>query len=177
MCDQVVTKIKFNELLHQYHKEVLPVIVNDYDSLSVDYEAPLENLHNFFCSLQLECVNESCSSSRLKLKHPNIFIQLQSTMAHILSYYYTTVELSWILYWFNHDVGPHCHSVGRGRQKRSAETSLIAKREEMTDVPKLLTNDMVTEIVSFWGTEMLTNLCSGWMHFCQRQSPLSWRNK
>ena len=55
-------------------------------------------------------------------------------------------------------VGLHIHSVGIGRQELSAETSSRTKLEEMTDVPILLTNGMVTEMESLRRTEMLTHL-------------------
>ena len=49
MSDRAATEVKVNELLQQYRKEVLLMVVKEYDSMSAEEKGPLDNMYNFFC--------------------------------------------------------------------------------------------------------------------------------
>lgn len=51
MSDRAATEVKFNELLHKYRSEALPVIVTNWDDLTEQEQLCTENMYNFFCGL------------------------------------------------------------------------------------------------------------------------------
>ena len=51
MSDRAATELKWHELLNVHRKEVLPSMVENWDSLTDDAKAPLENITSFFCGL------------------------------------------------------------------------------------------------------------------------------
>ena len=51
MSDRHIVEKKFNELLESYRVEVLPDIVEGWDSLSEDQQLSLTRMNNFFCGL------------------------------------------------------------------------------------------------------------------------------
>ena len=51
MSDRHVVEKKFNELLESYRAEVLPSIVEGWDSLTEDQRLSLTRMNNFFCGL------------------------------------------------------------------------------------------------------------------------------
>ena len=48
MSDRASTQIKFNELLEEYRKDILPLTVDNYDSMSEAQQLSLGKLCNFF---------------------------------------------------------------------------------------------------------------------------------
>ena len=51
MSDSAATEVKFNELLCNYRKEILPLTYCNYASFIEEEKSVLENLSNFFCGL------------------------------------------------------------------------------------------------------------------------------
>ena len=51
MSDRASTQIKFNDLLEEYRKDILPLTVENYDSMSEAQQLSLGKLCNFFCGL------------------------------------------------------------------------------------------------------------------------------
>ena len=51
MSDRAATEVKFNSLLETYRKEALPVIVDNWASLTESEKNSLEKMSNFFCGL------------------------------------------------------------------------------------------------------------------------------
>jgi hypothetical protein len=66
MSDRAATQIKFNELLEDYHKDILPLIIDNYDSLTDSERTGLEGLCNFFCGLHVLVHMAETASSCLK---------------------------------------------------------------------------------------------------------------
>ena len=51
MSDRASTQIKFNDLLKEYRKDILPLTVKNYDTMSEAQQLSLGKLCNFFCGL------------------------------------------------------------------------------------------------------------------------------
>ena len=51
MSDRAATELKFNSLLEQYRKEILPLVYYNYQTFTEDERMALENMSNFFCGL------------------------------------------------------------------------------------------------------------------------------
>ena len=51
LCHRAATEVKFNELLEQYRKEILPLTCYNYHTFTEEEKASLESLSNFFCVL------------------------------------------------------------------------------------------------------------------------------
>ena len=51
MSDRASTQIKFNELLEDYRREILPLTIENYEQLSEPKQQSLGKLCNFFCGL------------------------------------------------------------------------------------------------------------------------------
>ena len=48
MSDRAATKVKFNSLLADYRKEILPHVYYNYETFSEEERLTLENMSNFF---------------------------------------------------------------------------------------------------------------------------------
>ena len=62
MSDRAATEHKFNDLLQEYRRDILPLLVENYDNLSNADRMLLEAMYNFFCGLHslvhlAECAN------------------------------------------------------------------------------------------------------------------------
>jgi E1A/CREB-binding protein len=64
--DRAATEVKFNNFLHQFRKDVLPLTYLYYNSFTGAEKSALENMCNFFCGLHA-LVNFS-EASRLCIK-------------------------------------------------------------------------------------------------------------
>ena len=53
MSDRASTEKLFNTILTEYRSQLLPQIVQNYDSLSVQEQTDLKSMNNFFCGLHL----------------------------------------------------------------------------------------------------------------------------
>jgi hypothetical protein len=51
MSDRASTQIKFNQLLEDYRKEILPLTIDNYALMSEAQQLALGKLCNFFCGL------------------------------------------------------------------------------------------------------------------------------
>ena len=51
ISDRASTQIKFNDLLEEYRKDILPLTIENYDSMSEAQQLSLGKLCNFFCGL------------------------------------------------------------------------------------------------------------------------------
>jgi len=51
MSDRAATEVKFNKLLQDYKSEVLPDIIEKFDSLNDDAQQSVTRINNFFCGL------------------------------------------------------------------------------------------------------------------------------
>lgn len=51
MSDRAATELKFNDLLSEFRKEILPLTYDNYQSLSTEQKDSIGNLCNFFCGL------------------------------------------------------------------------------------------------------------------------------
>ena len=51
MSDKAATEVKFNRLLEEYRKDILPEVVHNYDQLDEESRESLGRLNNFFCGL------------------------------------------------------------------------------------------------------------------------------
>eukprot|EP00057_Strongylocentrotus_purpuratus_P007736 XP_011662210.1 PREDICTED: uncharacterized protein LOC105437383 [Strongylocentrotus purpuratus] len=67
MSDRASTQLKFNELLEDYRKEILPMTIDNYEHLSDAEKLSVGKLCNFFCGLHaLVHLAETASSSMLE---------------------------------------------------------------------------------------------------------------
>lgn len=72
MSDRASTQIKFNELLEEYRKTLLPAIVDNYETLSEEECKSLGKLCNFFCGLHaLVHLAETASASLVQTDNAN----------------------------------------------------------------------------------------------------------
>ncbi|XP_053372789.1 uncharacterized protein LOC128546365 [Mercenaria mercenaria] len=51
MSDRAATEVRFNELLQQYRKEILPLTYHNYHLFTEEEKSSLESLNNYFCGL------------------------------------------------------------------------------------------------------------------------------
>ncbi|XP_053385391.1 uncharacterized protein LOC123527298 [Mercenaria mercenaria] len=51
MSDRAATETKFNELLEEYRKEVLPNVLENYNTLNEESREAIDRINNFFCGL------------------------------------------------------------------------------------------------------------------------------
>ena len=51
MSDRAATELKFNELLEEYRRDVLPKVVRDWEELTDEEKEIMGRLNNFFCGL------------------------------------------------------------------------------------------------------------------------------
>lgn len=53
MSDRHIVEKKFNSLLEDYRSEILPSVISDWDTLSVNEQLNLSSLNNFFCGMHV----------------------------------------------------------------------------------------------------------------------------
>ena len=51
MSDRASTELKFNDLLQDYRKDILPIVIDNFDQLDDKTRTSVERLNNFFCGL------------------------------------------------------------------------------------------------------------------------------
>ena len=65
MSDRHIVEKKFNRLLEDYRVEILPMVVADWETLSVDEQSNLSSLNNFFCGMHVIVGMADAASSTL----------------------------------------------------------------------------------------------------------------
>jgi hypothetical protein len=73
MSDRAATQKKFNELLEEYRKTLLPDIVKDYSLLTEAEQASVGTLLNFFCGLHSLVHMAEAASSSIKAAEEGFF--------------------------------------------------------------------------------------------------------
>ncbi|XP_060570464.1 uncharacterized protein LOC132728810 [Ruditapes philippinarum] len=64
MSDRAASEMKFNELLENYRKEVLPDIYENYNELNEESREAIDRMNNFFCGLHsLVNMAETCEKT------------------------------------------------------------------------------------------------------------------
>ena len=64
MSDRHIVEKNFNDLLQSYRLEVLPEVVNGWESLTPDQQSTMCKMNNFFCGLHfLVALADSCSAT------------------------------------------------------------------------------------------------------------------
>jgi len=70
MSDRAATEVKFNELLENYRKEILPLTYASYDTFTLEEKTHIESLNNYFCGLHA-LVNYAEASQKCLLEIEN----------------------------------------------------------------------------------------------------------
>ena len=85
MSDRAAPQKSFNTMLANYRSDILPEVVQNWDSLSTDEQTTLSQMHNFYCGMHL-VVNmaEHCSES-LKLIEGNFDRPITNYVMHTKS--------------------------------------------------------------------------------------------
>ena len=80
MSDRHIVEKKFNCLLEDYRAEVLPLIVSNWDMLSVDEQSNLSSLNNFFCGMHVVVgMADTASSTLLQWENTHFGTSVPST--------------------------------------------------------------------------------------------------
>ena len=53
MSDRAAPQKSFNTMLANYRSDILPEVVQNWDSLSTDEQTTLSQMHNFYCGMHL----------------------------------------------------------------------------------------------------------------------------
>jgi len=73
LSDRAATEVKFNSLLYDFRKEVLPLTYHNYNEFSEAEKSSLESMCNFFCGLHALVNFAEASKSSIKATEVNIF--------------------------------------------------------------------------------------------------------
>ena len=76
MSDRAATEVKFNELLYQFRKEILPLTYHNYHELTDEEKHSIETLCNFFCGLHALVNFAETARSCLKEIETGIFDEI-----------------------------------------------------------------------------------------------------
>ena len=53
MSDRHVVEKKFNDLLEDYRREVLPTIIDSWEQITPDNQSSISSLNNLFCGMHV----------------------------------------------------------------------------------------------------------------------------
>lgn len=73
LSDRAATEVKFNSLLYDFRKEILPLTYHNYDDFSEAEKSSLEYMCNFFCGLHALVNFAEASKSSIKETEVNMF--------------------------------------------------------------------------------------------------------
>ena len=65
MSDRHIVEKKFNTLLEDYRRDILPLVISNWDMLSEEEHLHLSSLNNFFCGMHVVVGMADCASSTL----------------------------------------------------------------------------------------------------------------